>query len=192
MATTGDRREATPRSTTAEKLEQLERLQDEAAHAGDERAVGASARARQAARPGAARAAARPGQLRRARPLRPPPQPALRDDGAPSVGRRGGDRLRDDPRPQGLRLLAGFHGLRRDALGGVRREDLQGHGPGAQVRVPGDRDQRLGRCAHSGGRRLPGRLRGDLLAQRPGLGGRCRRSAWSWARARAAPSIRPR
>ena len=39
MATTGDRREATPRSTTAEKLEQLERLQDEAAHAGDERAV---------------------------------------------------------------------------------------------------------------------------------------------------------
>jgi propionyl-CoA carboxylase beta chain len=40
MATTGDRREATPRSTTAAKLEQLGRLQDEAAHAGDERAVG--------------------------------------------------------------------------------------------------------------------------------------------------------
>ena len=39
MAATGDRREVTPRSTTAEKLEQLGRLQDEAAHAGDERAV---------------------------------------------------------------------------------------------------------------------------------------------------------
>ncbi len=39
MATTGDRREATPGSTTAAKLEQLGRLQDEAAHVGDERAV---------------------------------------------------------------------------------------------------------------------------------------------------------
>src|SRR5262245_62463136 len=39
MATTGDRREAGPPSTTAAKLEQLGRLRDEAAHAGDEKAV---------------------------------------------------------------------------------------------------------------------------------------------------------
>jgi propionyl-CoA carboxylase beta chain len=39
MATTGDRREAAPPSTTAGKLDQLGQLRDEAAHAGDERAV---------------------------------------------------------------------------------------------------------------------------------------------------------
>jgi propionyl-CoA carboxylase beta chain len=39
MATTGDRREAAPPATTAGKLDQLGRLRDEAAHAGDERAV---------------------------------------------------------------------------------------------------------------------------------------------------------
>ena len=54
-------------------------------------------------------------------------------------------------------------------VGGVRREDLQGHGPGAQVRLPRDRHQRLGRRAHPGRRRLARRLRRDLLAQRPGL-----------------------
>ena len=138
-------------------------------HAGDEQAVERQRERGQAPRPRAAREAARPGQLRRARPLRPPPQPALRDDGAPTLGRRRRHRLRDDLRPQGLRLLAGLHRLRRHAVGGVRREDLQGHGPRAQVRLPADRHQRLGRRAHPGGRRLAGRLRGDLLAQRAGL-----------------------
>ena len=38
-----------------------------------------------------------------------------------------------------------------------------------EVRLPGDRDQRLGRRADPGGRRLARRLRGDLLAQRAGL-----------------------
>ena len=86
------------------------------------------------------------------------------------MGRRRRHRLRDDLRPQGLRLLAGLHRLRRHALRGLRREDLQGHGPRPQARLPADRDQRLGRRAHPGGRRLARRLRGDLLAQRPGLG----------------------
>ena len=53
---------------------------------------------------------------------------------------------------------------------GLRREDLQGDGPGREARLPGDRHQRLRRRADPGGRRLAGRLRGDLLAQRPVLG----------------------
>ena len=77
--------------------------------------------------------------------------------------------LRDDLRPQGVRLLAGLHGLRRLALRGLRGEGLQGHGPGREVRLPGHRDQRLGWRAHPGGRRLARRLRGDLLAQRAGV-----------------------
>ena len=92
------------------------------------------------------------------------------------VGRRGRHRLRDDLRPQGLRLLAGLHDLRRVAVGGLRREDLQGDGPGGEVRLPGDRDQRLGRRADPGGRRLARRLRGDLLAERAVVRASCRRS----------------
>ena len=60
----------------------------------------------------------------------------LRDDGAAALRRRRRHRLRDDLRPQGLRLLAGLHDLRRQPLRGVRREDLQGHGPGREVRLP--------------------------------------------------------
>ena len=68
------------RSTEA-KLAALQRLREEALHSGDERAVERQrergkllARERLEKLP-------RPGQLRRARPLRAPPQPALRDDG---------------------------------------------------------------------------------------------------------------
>ena len=75
---------------------------------------------------------------------------------------------------------------------GLRREDLQGDGPGREVRLPRDRDQRLGRRAHPGGRRLARRLRRDLLAQRPVLGRHPADLASSWARAPAAPSTRPR
>ncbi len=77
--------------------------------------------------------------------------------------------LRNDLRPQGVRLLAGLHRLRRLAERGVRGEGLQGDGSRGQVRLPGDRDQRLGWRPHPGGRRLAGRVRGDLLAQRAGL-----------------------
>ena len=77
--------------------------------------------------------------------------------------------LRHRLRPAGVRLLAGFHRLRRLAERGVRREDLQGDGHGREGRLPGRRDQRLRRRPDPGGRRLARRLRGDLLAQRPGL-----------------------
>ena len=132
----------------------------------------APARGGQPPRPRASREALRPGLVRRARPLRPPSRVELRDDGAAPVRRRRRHRLRLDLRPQGLRLLAGLHRLRRLAERGLRREDLQGHGPGRQVRLPGDRDQRLRRRADPGGRRLARRLRRDLLAQRPGVGRR--------------------
>ena len=52
---------------------------------------------------------------------------------------------------------------------GVRREDRQGDGPGAQDRLPGDRHQRLRRRPDPGGRRLARPLRRDLLPQRDGV-----------------------
>ena len=55
---------------------------------------------------------------------------------------------------------------------GLRREDLQGHGSRAALRLPGDRHQRLGRGAHPGRRRGARRLRRDLPPQRHGLGRR--------------------
>ena len=63
----------------------------------------------------------------------------------------------------------GLHGLRRIAVGGVRREDLQGHGPGDEGRRADHRPQRFRRRADPGGRRLARRLRRHLPAQRPGL-----------------------
>ena len=95
----------------------------------------AAAGAGQAAGARAGGEAPRSRLVRRARPLRAAPKPALRDDGSPAVRGRCRDRLRDDLRPQGLRLLSGLHDLRRLSLGGVRREDLQGHGHGREVRL---------------------------------------------------------
>ena len=80
------------------------------------------------------RAAARPGHVRRARRVRPAPQPrtsacwSSRPYGDGVVTGHGHDR-----RPQGLRLLAGLHRLRRLARRGLRREDRQGHGSGAAL-----------------------------------------------------------
>ena len=130
---------------------------------------GATARARQAACARAGRAAARSGVVRRARPVRAPPRGGVRDAGEAAIRRRRRDRLRHGLRPSHLRLLAGFHRLRRLAQRGVRGEDLQGDGHGGEGRLPGRRDQRLGRRADPGGCRLARRLRGDLLAQRAGV-----------------------
>ena len=110
----------------------------------------------------------------------------------PAVGRRRRHRLRDGLRANGVRLLAGLHRLRRLAVGGVRGEGLQGDGHGGHVRLPGDRDQRLGRCADPGRRRLAGRLRGDLLAQRAGIRGRAADLARAGAVRGRAPSTRLR
>ena len=87
------------------------------------------------------------------------------------VRRRRHHGLGHDRRPQGLRVQPGLHGLRRGARRGVRREDPQAHGPGAQGRRAGHRPQRRCRCPHPGGRGLPRHLRRHLLPQREGLGG---------------------
>ena len=63
-----------------------------------------------------------------------------------------------------------FTRLRRRARRGVRREDPQGHGPRRVRRCAGRRAQRRRGRAHPGRRRLPRRVRRDLLAQREGLG----------------------
>ena len=84
--------------------------------------------------------------------------------------RRRGHRLRHDQRPAGLRLQPGFHRVRRLALRGARREDLQDHGPGDAGRRAGHRPQRFRRRAHPGGRRLARRLCRGVPAQRAGLG----------------------
>ena len=156
--------------TTAEKLQWLAELRDEARHAGLAEVGREAARRGQAARARARREALRSRVVRRARPLRPPPRAELRDARAAPLRRRRRHRLRHDLRPARLRLQPGLHRVRRLAERGVRREDLQGDGHGGQVRLPADRDQRLGRRAHPGGRRLARRLRGDLLAERPELG----------------------
>ena len=103
------------------------------------------------------------GHVRRA------PQPRLRDGQGNGAGRRRGHGLRHDQRPAGVRLLAGLHGIRRVAVGGPRREDLQGHGPRDQGGRAGDRPQRLGRRAHPGRRRLARRLCRSVPAQRAGV-----------------------
>ena len=86
------------------------------------------------------------------------------------AGRRRRHRLRHDQRPAGVRLQPGLHRLRRRAVRGARREDLQGDGPGDEGRRAGDRPQRLGRRAHPGGRGLARRLCRRVPAQRDGLG----------------------
>ena len=160
---------STRHETTEEKLawlRELERGRGKRRHGEGDRAP---ARPRQAPRTRADRPPARPGIVRRARPVRAPPRDRVRDARQPAVGRRGRDRLRHGLRPAGLRLQPGLHRLRRLALRGLRREGLQGDGPGRQGRVPRGGDQRLRRRADPGGRRLTRRLRGDLLAERPGV-----------------------
>jgi propionyl-CoA carboxylase beta chain len=53
-----------------------------------------------------------------------------------------------------VRLRAGLHGLRRQPLGRLRLQDLQGDGPRDEGRRAGHRPQRLRRRAHPGGRRV--------------------------------------
>ena len=80
--------------------------------------------------------------------------------------------LRPHRRPARLRLLAGLHRVRRVAVRGARREDLQGDGPRDAERRAGDRPQRLRRRAHPGRRRLARRLRRHLPAQHARVGRR--------------------
>ena len=70
----------------------------------------------------------------------------------------------------GFRLQPGFHGLRRIAVRGACREDLQDHGSCDQGGGPRDRTQRLRRRPDSRRSGLAGRLRRRLSAKRTGLG----------------------
>ena len=74
-----------------------------------------------------------------------------------------------DRRAAGLRLQPGLHRLRRLAVGGARREDLQGDGPGDRERRADHRPLGFRRRADPGGRRQPRRLRRHLPAQHPGV-----------------------
>ncbi len=78
--------------------------------------------------------------------------------------------LRSHRRAAGVRLQPGLHRLRRVALGGARREDLQGDGPGDREWRADHRTLRLRGRAHPGRRRQSWRLRGHLPAQHPGFG----------------------
>ena len=130
----------------------------------------APARAGQAHRARAHRPAARPRHVRRARHARPPPGARLRHRAEPSAHRRCRHRLGRGRRPQGLRVLAGLHDLRRRARRGVRREDPQGDGPRRVGRRAARRAQRRRRRAHPRGCGLARVVRRDLLPQRQVVG----------------------
>ncbi len=156
-------------SSNAERIARLERMRAEAVAGRGSGADRAPARDGQAHRARATRPAARPRLVRRARRVRHPPRDGLRDGGAARPRRRRRHRARHHRRPAGVRVLAGLHGLRRIAVRGVRREDLQGDGPRDEGRGAAGRAQRLRRRADPGGRRVARRLRRDLPAQRAGV-----------------------
>ena len=110
-----------------------------------------------------------PGLVRGARRLRHASRHGVRSRHAALPRRRRRDRPRHDRRQARVRLQPGLHRLRRVAVRGVCREDLQGDGPRDEGGGAGHRSQRLGRRADPGRRRIAGWLCGDLPAQRHGL-----------------------
>ena len=171
-------------------IERLRELRAQARLGGGQQRIDQQHARGQAHRARAPRAAARPRELRRVRRVRHPSQLRLRARRAAHPRRRRGHRPRHHRRSAGLRLQPGLHGLRRLALRGPRREDLQGHGPGDEGRRARHRPQRLGRRAHPGGRRLAGRLRRHLPAQHAWPRASSPRSRSSWGPAPAARSTR--
>ena len=141
------------------------------AGAGRRRCDRAPAPARQTHRARADRIARRSGLVHRVRRLRGPPHDGVRTRRARVSRRRRGHRTRPHRRPPGVPVLPGLHRSGRFAGGSLRRKDLQGDGPRRPHGIADDRNQRLGRRAHSRRRGQPRRLCRDLLAQRPSLGG---------------------
>ena len=178
--------------TTAGKLADLQRRNDEAVHAGSARAVEKQhAKGKKTARERIELlldegSFVEIDELARHRStqLRPAQEPALR--------RRRRHRLRHRRRPAGLRLQPGRHRVRRQPRRGLRREDRQGPGPRDEDRLPGDRHQRGRRRADPGGRRLPRPLRRDLPPQRAGVRRHPADLADHGRRPRAATSTPPR
>ena len=76
---------------------------------------------------------------------------------------------RPDRRPAGVRVRAGLHRFRRLAVGGPRRKDLQGDGPGGEGGRADRRAQRFGRRANPGRRGVAGWLCRHLPAQHAGV-----------------------
>ncbi len=174
-----------------EKLLLLEARRAEAEQGGGATRLEAQHEQGQALRARAARRAARRGQLRRARPLRHAPLHRLR---ARRAAIYGDGVVTGYGRIDGRLVYVfspGLHRLRRLAVRGARREDLQDHGPGGEERRAGDRAERLRRRAHPGGRRLARRLRRHLPAQHARVGRRAADLGRSSAPARAARSTRP-
>ena len=90
--------------------------------------------------------------------------------------RRRRHRPRIDRRAPGVRLQPGLHGLRRLAVRGLRREDLQGDGPGDEGRRADHRPQRLRRRADPGGRRRRSAATPTSSCATPWRRASCRRS----------------
>ena len=158
-------------STNDERFARLEEMRVDRALGGGAGSHREAARRRQADGARTTRPAARSRVVRRARCIRhapttlPAAEIAILGDGV--VTGHG-----DDRRPASLRLQPGLHGLRWFAVRGVRREDLQGHGPCDEGRRADHRPQRFGGSADPGGRRLARWLRRHLPAQRPRVRGR--------------------
>ena len=127
-----------------------------------------AARRRKADGARATRAAPRSGDLRRTRRVRHVRRHRRRRD----PRRRGGDGLRHRRGSARVRLQPGLHGLRWIVVRGLCPQGLQGDGPGDEGRGADHRTQRFRRRADPGRGRVARGLRGDLPAQRPGLGRR--------------------
>ena len=133
-----------------------------------------------------------PGLVRRARRVRHPPshgfglaENTFLGDGVVTGHGTIDGRL-------GLRLQPGLHGLRRIVVRGLRREDLQGHGPGDEGRRADHRPQRFRRRADPGGRRRRSAAMPTSSCATSWRPASCRRSRWSWGHAPAARSTRRR
>ena len=153
-----------------ENLERLQQLTPRGRGGRRRRSRQEAARAGTHDRARAGRVSARPRIVRRARQVQDASNHRLRDGREENPRRRRRDRLRHDRRPPGVHLQPRFHRLRRQPVGRVRGESLQGDGPRHEDRMPRDRAQRRQRRANPGRRRIAGGLRGYFSAQRDVVG----------------------
>ena len=130
----------------------------------------APAREGQAARTRRRRLPARPGSFQRARPAGSPSSPCRRLGGA--LYRRRDHGMGHDPRPQGLRVQPGLHGVRRARSARCSPRRSTSSWTRAQGRGAGHRLERRSRRPHPGRRGLARLVRRHLLPERLGVGRR--------------------